>query len=281
MLPQLVAFREVAEQRSFRAAARALNISQPALTQRIQTLEEQLGHALFERGRGGVRLTHEGERFLPYARSAIQAVRDGMAEAGRARHFKGFYSVFGSYTLVPAILMPWMRLMNQRQPEIALALDCGYPESAGRLFAAGLIDAAIAFEPINMRGLTSEVIREEKLILVTSCPPDADWRMHYVQVHWDDEFVREEREMMAKITGPVRNTLHFVDALRTWALAGPVSGYMALCSAAPLIASGQLRRVPDMPEFDRPIYATSWSRPSDPGVAAAARDILQEVLDGY
>ena len=64
-LQQLRGFFEVARQGSFTRAADKLFLTQPAVSQQIKALEEELGQSLLERGRKGVRLTQAGEPPLP------------------------------------------------------------------------------------------------------------------------------------------------------------------------------------------------------------------------
>ncbi|WP_017905942.1 LysR family transcriptional regulator [Pseudomonas asplenii] len=64
-LNDLQAFRAVVEQGSFRKAAQAINISQPALSRRVEKLEEALGVRLFERTTRRVSLTQVGRAFAP------------------------------------------------------------------------------------------------------------------------------------------------------------------------------------------------------------------------
>ena len=59
------------------ARADALSISQPALTARLQALEEELGAGLFRRTHAGMVLTPAGRAFLPHADRAIEAIRSG------------------------------------------------------------------------------------------------------------------------------------------------------------------------------------------------------------
>jgi DNA-binding transcriptional LysR family regulator len=70
-LLDLKAFVFVAELRSFARTAKALNLSQPALSRRIQKLEESLGAPLFERSTRHVNLTMIGRDFLPKMRHVI------------------------------------------------------------------------------------------------------------------------------------------------------------------------------------------------------------------
>ena len=61
----------IATQRSMSAAARAVNLSQPALTQGLAKLEKQLGAELFHRHAGGMSATAEGERLARRAEAAL------------------------------------------------------------------------------------------------------------------------------------------------------------------------------------------------------------------
>lgn len=66
-------FRVIARELSITRAAARLNLSPPALSIQLKQLEESLGHALFERGRGGLRLTEGGRIALDYAETIGRA----------------------------------------------------------------------------------------------------------------------------------------------------------------------------------------------------------------
>jgi DNA-binding transcriptional LysR family regulator len=70
-LKQLRAFAVVADKGSFVSAAEVLNMSQPALSQCIQQLEQQIGGRLFSRTTRKVYLTPLGMSFLPHARGLL------------------------------------------------------------------------------------------------------------------------------------------------------------------------------------------------------------------
>src|SRR4051794_20175725 len=79
-LAQIQGFLEVVRRGNLSRAAGSLNITQPALTARLQSLEQELGQPLFVRGRRGMQLTDAGHAFLPYAEQAVAALASGIAE---------------------------------------------------------------------------------------------------------------------------------------------------------------------------------------------------------
>jgi DNA-binding transcriptional LysR family regulator len=90
-LRQLRYFIAVAEALNVRRAAKKLGMQQPTLSRHVAEIEETIGVWLFERHRGGMRLTSAGERFLRDARRVLFefdravacASASGRAEAGR------------------------------------------------------------------------------------------------------------------------------------------------------------------------------------------------------
>ena len=76
-------FLAVCEQRNFTAAARASNVSQPALTTSIAKLEAELGGPLFLRDRSGCRLTPLGDVVRPRLERLAMEASEAKAEAAR------------------------------------------------------------------------------------------------------------------------------------------------------------------------------------------------------
>ena len=66
-------FRFIARELNLTRAAQKLNLSAPALSLQLKQLEESLGHALFERGHGGLQLTEAGRLALNYAEEIARA----------------------------------------------------------------------------------------------------------------------------------------------------------------------------------------------------------------
>ena len=76
----LEAFLAIAEHGRFTPAARALHITQTALSRRLQQFEETLGVRLVERTTRSVSLTPLGERFLPQARRLVRELTAALVE---------------------------------------------------------------------------------------------------------------------------------------------------------------------------------------------------------
>lgn len=80
---QLRSFVTVAEEENLTRAAEKLRISQPPLTRKIKSLEDELGTPLFERRRTGVKLLPAGQRLLEHARLILSAVDLAVTEVRR------------------------------------------------------------------------------------------------------------------------------------------------------------------------------------------------------
>ena len=86
---RLKVFRTVAEQASFRKASERLNLSQPAVSQQVHALEEELGVTLFDRGGNRVRLTAAGTVLLQYARQGAQLAAEAREALAKMRGRSG------------------------------------------------------------------------------------------------------------------------------------------------------------------------------------------------
>ncbi|MES1927680.1 LysR family transcriptional regulator [Salinisphaera dokdonensis CL-ES53] len=71
------AFVAVCDLGSFQAASEALHLSQPTISKRLASLEQRLGHSLFDRVGRGVALTEAGRAYLPHARELLAVLQDG------------------------------------------------------------------------------------------------------------------------------------------------------------------------------------------------------------
>jgi DNA-binding transcriptional LysR family regulator len=129
VLPQILAFLEVARRGNLSRAAEALYVSQPTLTARLQALETDLGEQLFVRTRRGMRLTEAGEAFLPYAEHAIQAIEGGRERLVELRRGTVGKLVLGAPSTVSTYTLPeLLARFAEEHPDVRLTVMTGTSE---------------------------------------------------------------------------------------------------------------------------------------------------------
>ena len=128
-LTQIEAFLAAAENGSFRRAADALILTQPSISARILSLENDLGVPLFHRQARGVRLTDMGRAFLPFAQRSMETLRQGREVLMSALHASaGVLNMataraIGTYVL-PSILQEYQRRNPGKQSPTASRCAC-------------------------------------------------------------------------------------------------------------------------------------------------------------
>jgi DNA-binding transcriptional LysR family regulator len=169
LVAQLEGFVETARRRNLSRAAEALHVTQPALTARLKALEQELGSPLFERGRGGMRLTAVGRAFLPYAERALGAMEEGRTlvsehASGSAGQLSiGTAPAVGAYVL-PGLLARYV----QRLPAVRLTVQTGHSEEIVEAVAQGELEIGLIRE-LRHPGVQATPLYEDELILVV--PP--------------------------------------------------------------------------------------------------------------
>ena len=170
-IDEIETFVSIARRGGFARAAESLHRSQPAISRRVEMLEQQLGTPLFERVRGGVILTEAGRTLLPYAEAALAGLKDG-AEAvrGLARGERGAVSVALVGTLASTRFAGMLRQFGQRHPSVKLELRTANSEEVSDLVRRGEATLGLRYFTDTDPGLVSEQVTEEALVLV--CSPD-------------------------------------------------------------------------------------------------------------
>ncbi|HYZ20930.1 MAG TPA: LysR substrate-binding domain-containing protein [Rhodopila sp.] len=170
-LLDLKAFVTVAELGSFVRTAKALNLSQPALSRRIQKLEEALGTALIERSPRHVALTMVGRDFMPKVRRLIDEFETSvLAIRGVGTRSSGLITIAAVPTAVFYFLPPVIGKFSEHYPRIRIRiLDIGANEG---LEAVGRGEADFG---INFIGASHAEIEFTKLVedpFVLACRHD-------------------------------------------------------------------------------------------------------------
>jgi len=183
-LADLRAFAAVGELQSFAAAARALHLSQPALSRRISHLEDQLGVRLLDRTTRSVELTPLGHRFLGQIRSVISELDRSVVSLHDVAHLEaGDVTVGCVFSAVHHFLPGVIRSFRARHPNVLVRI---IEEGADEVLAC--VKAGEADFAVNYTGMQDPEVEFTPLLrepFVVACPaghPLARRR----SVHWDE-----------------------------------------------------------------------------------------------
>ena len=278
---QLRTFLQIAQHGSFRRAAEELFVTQAAVTSRIKMLEQWLGFAVFARHRRGADLTEQGERFIGFARNALDVIDRGREEAKQASSYRVSYRFMSQYLLLESYALDWVDWMRQRVADVSVSIDSGPSMVAAKQISHGLLDIAVGYQYQMTRGVVFEILFNETLILVTSFADPADWRDNYIPIGWDDEFDDEQRRFIGEPQRGYPLRTPFIDTARALILREAGSAYVVERAALPLIEQGRLRRVDEAPVFERPAYALYPSNPSHPEIQQTALTGLREIATRF
>ncbi|WP_407342036.1 LysR family transcriptional regulator [Pengzhenrongella phosphoraccumulans] len=159
----------VADLGSISAAARAVQISQPSASKRIQVLERQLGLELLERRTRGAQLTDHGRMVTGWCRVVVEAtdalVTGSQALAARAAEQ---LSIGASQTIAEYLAPTWLGQFRRRggKPDVHLRVA----NSQGVIAALRAREIALGFveTPAIPVDLVSRTVARDRLVLVAS-----------------------------------------------------------------------------------------------------------------
>ncbi len=141
-------FLAIAEHGSFTAAARAVRMSQPALTAAMHQLEGELGTTLFVRTARGATLTSTGEALVVHARGLVRAAGELRASISDLEHEPRGRFVLGCHESLGAYFLPgFMSRFFEAQPDIEIALWNGNSRDVMSAVVDRRVDVGIVVNP--------------------------------------------------------------------------------------------------------------------------------------
>ncbi|AMS13088.1 transcriptional regulator [Pseudomonas chlororaphis] len=168
-LHHLLVFHTIAKTGSITACAKALNISQPALSRELRKLEERFGLTLFERQPRGMRLTHAGEVLAEYADRLFDIARTAdlaMKELASARI--GHLSIAASNTIGTYVLPRVLARFRSNNPGVKVCLFVGNTAQVSQAVADMRYSLGFIEGPLRVDGLTATQFREDDLLPVVA-----------------------------------------------------------------------------------------------------------------
>lgn len=168
-LRQLRAFAEVARRLSFTAAAKALHLTQPAVSMQIRQLEQAAGLPLVEQLGRRVHLTDAGRELLRYASGISELLREA-EDAMKALQGIGGGELSIAVTSTAKYFAPSLLAeFRRRHPEVRLRLAVSNREAVVRALAENSVDLAVMGRP--PRGLDTEASAFAKHPIVVIAAP--------------------------------------------------------------------------------------------------------------
>jgi DNA-binding transcriptional LysR family regulator len=167
---QLEVFRAVMDSGTATAAARDLVMSQPAVSQHLAQLEEELDIDLFARERGRLKPTEQGIVLydeIAFAFEGLERVRN-LARSIRSHH-TGTFRIATPNSFCDALLPKILARFCTDHPDLRYAVELGSYAEIVDMVAARKVDVGIAKEPLKHPGITTHSLTKSRP--VCAMPP--------------------------------------------------------------------------------------------------------------
>ena len=168
-IANLQAFIAVASSGSFSAASENLFLTQPAISKRIASIEDELGTPLFDRIGRGIQLTEAGQALLPRAQKILLEIEDSRrAIQNLSNQVGGTLRFATSHHIGLHRLPPILRQYTKDFPNVELDIQFMDSEQACRAVEQGKLEMAIVTLPLApAESLNLQQIWTDKLTVIT------------------------------------------------------------------------------------------------------------------
>ena len=167
-LTALRVFLSVAEERSFSRAAAKVHRTQPAVSQAVKRLEEELGELLFDRSSKTGTLTDAGRVLQNYGQRLVRLAEEAESAMRELRDLRRGRVLIGANEAAIHTLLPLMARFRQKVPDIAVDVRRVPARQIAVEVQQGSLDfGALTFRPAE-EGLLEVVVGSDELVLLMS-----------------------------------------------------------------------------------------------------------------
>src|SRR5580765_5669951 len=167
-LPDLAAFLAVASDRSFSAAARRLHRTQPAISQAVRRIEDELGERLFDRSSRDGTLTEAGRLLQDYAQRLLGLAHEAQTAIQELQQVRRGRVIMGANEAAVHSLLPHIERFAAQHPKVAVEVR----RVPSRQIAGAVLDRSIdfgvlTFQPAD-RGVQTILLGGDDIVLLTA-----------------------------------------------------------------------------------------------------------------
>lgn len=252
---------------SFTRAAREANLLPGQVSAAIMRLERDLDIRLFARSTRSLRLTDEGERYLPYARDALDLLHNGRDELHRDD------DALGGTLLIAApsdfgrnVLLPWLTAFRRQHPKLELRVQ--FSDHVTDVFRDP-VDIALRYGQVDDASFVAlPVAPDNRRVLVASpgyleqcgSPATLDELAQHSCLLWHLQgrlydkwvFPVAKGRRTVQVKGPLASD--DADIVRRWAIAGEGIAYKSWLDVSGDVQAGRLQVVlPEQPGEAAPL----------------------------
>lgn len=294
---QLHYFLITAEKNSITAAARELDVAQPAISLQLANLEHELKTKLFERDFRGVRLTESGNRFKKHAETILQQIQVAKTDLNADKDdYRGTVVVGMNQEVCNVLAIELLTEIEHRFPNIELQVRIGPSYIVDDWLQEGAVDIAIGYQQSQASSASKSILllREELFLIIARQPKNPAYceLAHYgsipfIELRHYDIFLPDEKDALSdllyqqaknfgitlknkKTFGQLMTTLHYVTQ-------GYGLAILPSCAVFHLLPTNQIRAVPIIqPELERDVFIQVAAGKNDDGVTSMAVELIRQ-----
>ena len=200
-LQKYLAFVKTVECGSFTKAAEILNYSQSGISRMIHDLEKEWKVLLLERSRGGVRLTSDGLKLLPYAENVCREYEKLQMQVDELNGLKSGLIRIGAFSSVASQWLPnIIREFQKDYPDIDYELLLGDYTEIEEWILEGRVDCGFLRLPVHAELETIFLEQDRLLVVLPEGHPLAECEKFPVNALVEEPFMLLEKGARAEVS---------------------------------------------------------------------------------
>jgi len=200
-IQKYITFVKTVEYESFTKASKMLNYSQSGISRMINDLEKEWGVSLLERGRSGVRLTSDGLKLLPYAKSVCNEYQKLQTQVEELNGLQSGLIRIGTFSSVATHWLPnIIKEFQKDYPNIDYELLLGDYTEIESWILDGRVDCGFLRLPTLPEFETTFLQQDKLLVVIPENHPLVDLEYFPIKALCDYPFMLLEKGAKAEVS---------------------------------------------------------------------------------